>query len=271
MFEYQKRVQVCEEKLKKAGVKDTKWMYTRDCYIVSPYDWKTYHDKRNKECGRLKKLKLSTFEIEEQMAIWEETHTQEIVVDEISGRTERVPIYTLKSMDTNAIIALDMYHDIPEDDIDHNKAAAMAEYYKEMMQIKGELGTLLPSYAQHHFLPPQVRRELTDTEFKHWLKVAWNGITNIFHRENDEEFLAKNALYHDDEMKYINAEASYDGTIKRSIPIFYIKKLKNQEELLKNFSGAMSFLTKTAVNYYCLNEVLDMVTLMGNYAKGLNV
>jgi hypothetical protein len=264
MFEYQKRVQVCEEKLKKAGVKDTKWMYTEDGYIVSPYDWKTYHDKRNKEWGRLKKLKLSTFEIEEQMAIWEETHTQEIVVDEVSGRTERVPTYLL-----NEVPSYVLYYDAT--DLVDAKTKAKADYYKEMMQIKGELGTLLPSYAQHHFLPPQVRRELTDTEFKHWLKAAWNGITNIFHRENDEEFLANNALYHDDEMKYINAEASYDGTIKRSIPIFYIKKLKNQEELLKNFSGAMSFLTKTAVNYYCLNEVLDMVTLMGNYAKGLNV
>ena len=264
MFEYQKRVQVCEEKLKKAGVRDTKWMYTEDGYIVSPYDWKTYHDKRNKEWGRLKKLKLSTFEIEEQMAIWEETHTQEIIVDEISGRTERVPIYLLQQVPPFIL----QYDDT---DLVDDKTKAKSDYYKEMMQIKGELGTLLPSYAQHHFLPPQVRREFTDTEFKHWLKIAWNGITNIFHRENDEEFLANNALYHNDEMKYINAEASYDGTIKRSIPIFYVKKLKNQEELLKNFSGAMSFLTKTAVNYYCLNEVLDMVTLMGNYAKGLNV
>lgn len=264
MFEYEKRVQVCEEKLKKAGVKDTKWMYTEDGYIVSPYDWKTYHDKRNKEWGRLKKLKLSTFEIEEQMAIWEETHTQEIVVDEVSGRTERVPIYLLSQVPSFIL----QYGDT---DLVDAKTKAKSDYYKEMMQIKGELGTLLPSYAQHHFLPPQVRRDLTDTEFKYWLKAGWHGITNIFHRENDEEFLANNALYHDDEMKYIAAEASYDGTIKRSIPIFYVKKLKNQEELLKNFSGAVSFLTKTAVNYYCLNEVLDMVTFMGNYAKDLNV
>jgi hypothetical protein len=29
------------------------------------------------------------------MALWEEAHTQEVVVDEFSGRTERVPIYEL--------------------------------------------------------------------------------------------------------------------------------------------------------------------------------
>lgn len=262
MFEYQKRIQACENKLRKAGVKDTKWMYTSDGYIISPYDWGTYHDKRNKEWGRLKKLKLSTFEIEEHLAIWEEEHTQEIVVDEVSGRTERVPTYLL-----NEVPSYILQYD--ETDLVDDKTKAKADYYKEMMQIKGELGTLLPSYAQHHFLPPQVRRELTDTEFKHWLKAAWNGITNIFHRENDEEFLKDNALYHSDKMNYIKALASYDGTLKKSIPIFYVKKLKNQDELLKNFSGSMSFLTKTAINYYCLNEVNDLVTLMGNYVKDL--
>jgi hypothetical protein len=38
-FEFQKRVEVCEEKLKKSGIIDTKWMYTKDGYIVSKYDW----------------------------------------------------------------------------------------------------------------------------------------------------------------------------------------------------------------------------------------
>jgi hypothetical protein len=33
----------------------------------------------------------------------------------------------------------------------------------------------------------------------------------------------------------------------------------------------MSFLTKTAVNYYCLNDVLDTVTFMGEYEAGLGL
>ena len=35
-------------------------------------------------------------------------------------------------------------------------------YYNKIMKLKGELGTMLPAYAQQHYLAPQVTRNLQD-------------------------------------------------------------------------------------------------------------
>jgi hypothetical protein len=121
------------------------------------------------------------------------------------------------------------------------KYNAQKEYFREMMAIKGEMGTLLPKWAQQHFLPPQIRASTWDL-IKRAKQEKWKASKLALMlldrmkfwkiREDDTDFIT--STQHGD----------YDNTPLRDIPIFYAHPLNNQDELLKDFSSALeSFLT----------------------------
>lgn len=144
------------------------------------------------------------------------------------------------------------------------------QYYNTMMQLKGEIGSILPMYAQHQYLPPQVRRDATDAisdsnNAADVAKAIKNKIENIWIiREDDTEYQI-NGIIDGDE--YSVMEGAYDNTPLKQIPIFYIKRLKDQEELLKDFSSAVQHLASTALNYEAMNEISDVMEFMGDYIK----
>ena len=257
MADYSVRIQKATDKLRKAGHFNTKWMYTWDedgnARIISPYNWEAFNAARvafKKEC-----MKRGIFgqALKDAMEEDYKNMTQEVVVDEKTGRTERVPIDDFKYEDgeyANPFTHLD---------------DAQKEYYKEIMEIKAELGSLLPEYAQDQYLPPQVRRELSDVPLKELPKSIWERFKNYWKREGDEEVLNKNVIFTNDE-KFMPVEGLSDDTVKKQIPIFYTKKV-NQDELLLDFSGAMSNFARTATNYYCMNKVLDVVRFMGDFVS----
>ena len=117
-------------------------------YIISDIDWVAYHKARGEAFKQFKADGLRGLELAEAMQEWEEINTEDRPVDlrdpsDGGGRTERVPNEQYRKP-------------FPE------LTPAQQEYYNEMMQIKGELGSLLPDYAQKHYLPPQKRRSTID-------------------------------------------------------------------------------------------------------------
>ena len=117
--------------------------------IISDIDWESYQSARNMKKADLRRQNLNTYEFRRKLQEWDEDNTEERVVDSVSGRTERVPNSNYRKQN-------------PYDSL----TDAEKEYYDTVMQIKGEMGTLLPEIAQHHYRPPQLRRNMVDAMSK---------------------------------------------------------------------------------------------------------
>lgn len=251
------RIRRAENKLRKAGIKSD-FMYESNGYIISDIDWTAYNKARAKFRKSLKGQGNRGLSIDEAMKNWEEANTEDRVVDFDSGRTERVPNATYRKA-------------FPQ------LTKEQKEYYTTMMQIKGELGTLLPNYAQRQFIPPQVRRSFIDAiqaaikggslkDLIKAIRTKFKDLTTI--REDDDRY-ANNGIVNGEEYNIVNG--ALDNTPFRQIPIFYINKVKDQGELLKDFSSAIQHLAGTAINYEAMNSIKDTVEFMADFIKDQEV
>lgn len=246
------RIRRATNKLFKSG-SDSSFMYESNNYIISDIDWEKYN--REKYAARRKFINegLVGLDLAEAMDIWEEEHTEHRVVDKVSGRKERVP-------DSN------YRKEFP------TLTAAQQEYYDEMMQIKGELSTLLPYYAQKQYLPPQKRRSTTDAILqskgngKLITKAILNKLKDLYTVREDDQLDAANGAIVDGE-EYAVSGGALDNTPYRQIPIFYINRIEDQEELLKDFSGALQSFAAVAINYECMNSIKDTVEFIGDFIE----
>ena len=252
MQEYNIRISREQDKLRKAGIEDTKWMYDEEGRIINPYDWEKFNKEYKKVIKDIKKtgLKGIDFKIALQEVVNNEL-TQEVVVDTTTGRTERFPVF----YKTHS----------PLDDL----SDVQLEYYEEIMQIKGELGTMLPDYARSHYLPPQVRsNSLFDSKgWKDFFKRIGSNIADLFRiTESDVDF-AGSIIYADtiDGDAIIEAEANYDDSPVKEIPVYYTKKLKDSSKLITDFSGALQHLASVAINYSCMSEIEDVALLISDF------
>lgn len=246
------RIRRANKKLFDSG-SHSDFMYEPDSnYIISDIDWVTYNEARKQARKKFTRQGKTGLSLEEAMDLWQEANTEDRVVDYVSGRTERVPNGNYRK----AFPTL---------------TQAQQEYYNEMMQIKGELGTLLPQYAQKQYLPPQLRRSFVDAMVKSKgnpkkiAKAILNKIKDMFIIREDDPLNVKNGIIEGEE--YGIRSGAMDNTPYRQIPIFYVNRLKDQGELLKDFSGALQALAGTAINYDCMNRIKDTVEFMGDFIK----
>lgn len=251
------RIRRAENKLRKAGIKSD-FMYESNGYIISDIDWTAYNKAKAKFRKSLKGQGNRGLSVAEAMKNWEEANTEDRVVDFDSGRTEKVPNATYRKA-------------FPQ------LTKEQQEYYTTMMQIKGELGTLLPNYAQRQFIPPQVRRSFIDAiqaaikggslkDLIKAIRTKFKDLTTI--REDDDRY-ANNGIVNGEEYNIVNG--ALDNTPFRQIPIFYINKVKDQGELLKDFSSAIQHLAGTAINYEAMNNIKDTVEFMADFIKDQEV
>lgn len=253
------RIQRASFKLQQAGITNTDWMYTSSGKIISDIDWDAYEAARSSYRAYLISNGYKGYSLDKEMMDWEEQHTEDRVVDNVSGRTERVPNSTFR--------------------VPFSLTGAQKEYYDTMMQIKGELGTMEPSYARNHYTPPQIRMDLWDSlrdlrNYKGKNKVArvWKLLkekfADLYTWREDEAFVDKTGYY---EGGFTKAEIEASGTLKKRIPIFYNLRLKDQSMLDRNFGHALSMMTTTAVNYEAMNQIEDSVLFMKEYINNLGV
>lgn len=246
------RIRRATRNLYKSG-SDSSFMYEPNGnYIISDIDWKAYNGAKVRAYNKLVSAGKSKMEIAELMEQWQEANTEDRIVDYVSGRTERVPNGNYRKA-------------FPQ------LTQAQQEYYNEMMQIKGELGTLLPKYAQKQYLPPQKRRKFLDAigqskgSPKAIAKAILNKLQDLVTIREDDPLNSENGVIDGEEYGIRNG--ALDNTAYRRIPIFYINRLKDSEELLKDFSGAMQALAGTAINYDCMDEIKDTIEFMGDFIE----
>lgn len=256
-MQIQARIDRADSALKKAGISNTEWMYETDgkgnYHIISEYDWDAYYKARNEARKQLLKSGIKGYNLMLKLKEWEQENTEEIVVSNASGRTERVP----NSLYRNPF---------KMEKINNNPA--LKAYYEAALEIKGEIEDMLPDYARSLYRPPQIRRDLLDAHgIRDYFKSVGNKIRNIWVKEGDFDYMSNATLPED---SYFT-DGNYKNDVKKSIPVFYFKHLENQNELLMDFSSALGHLSGTAANYECLENVLDTVTMMQDYISNMRV
>lgn len=259
--EFNNRIQRATNKLIAAGYKNQDWMYEPDGSIISDIDWDAYFKAKAKYRKQLKSQGYRGFTFDSMLLDWEEQNTEDRVVDKVSGRTERVPNQNYRK---------------PMPNLDK----AQKEYYDTMMQIKGELGTMLPAYARDHYNPPQIRLGLKDAikdAYRNYrgrgvvrriVKVLGEKAKDIFVFREDEEFVDSKGYYHGG---FSGAPSNPDGTLKKRIPIFYRGTLKDPSMLDKNFGRAISHMASTAINYKAMKKIESTVLYMKDFIEEKDV
>lgn len=253
------RIRRADYKLRKKH-SNTRFMYDPDNYhIISDIDWVKYEQDKYNARERYKQQGKKGLELYCAMEEWVETHTEDRVVNQIDSRTERVP---------NQNYRQEMPNLTPE----------QWEYYDTMMQLKGELGSLLPEYAQQQYVAPQLRRDLFQAlydeghkkgwskKFNGWRKAIGAKIADSFIVREDDVMNTRNGIIIDGE-EYAAQTASLDNTPRQRIPIFFINRLKDSNQLSKDFSGGIQALAATAINFDSMNRVRDLLEFMGEYIK----
>lgn len=248
------RIRRAENRLKKSG-SNSRFMYESNGYIISDLDWEAYNRAKTAARKSYYRQGLRGVSLNAAMQTWEEGNTEDRIVDYTNGRTEKVP-------------GVQYRKDFPD------LSPAQLEYYNTMMQIKGELGSLLPDYAQRQYVPPQVRRSFIDAvrdafrngvHVKELVKALRNKFKDLYTIWEDDPLNPKNGLIEGQEFNL--AVGEMDNTPYKQIPIFYINSLKDQGELLKNFSTGLQHLAGTAINYAAMNSIKDTIDLMSTYIK----
>lgn len=274
MREISEKIRRATTKLRKAKGKlvgvDTSFMYTEDGHLLSDIDWQAYGQAKRQERTRLRKLGNRGFKLKEALEQWELNNTEDRCVDNTPGaeRYERVP---------------NQLYRFPVNPVD-NLDADQREYYDTMMQIKGEIGSMLPAYAQQQYRAPQIRKSwidvITDTiRNKGSMKTAmwqlWDRMKFLKIREDDINFAINGNIIDNEEI--ITVDSDYDNTPLQQIPIFYFNSLKSirgkdgsikvakGEELLRDFSTGLQHLAATATNYEAMNNVFNTIQFMADF------
>lgn len=247
------RIGRATKKLYDAGY-TSEFMYASDGRIISDIDWESYAEERNRALSLFRSQGLTGYALKEAIEQWEDTNTEDRVVDTVTGRTEKVPNTNYRLINN------------PLDSLNN----AQLEYYNTMMQIKGELGTLLPYYAQKQYLPPQIRKDSLDIlsdgikrklSAKKVASLLWENFKSKIHkiREDDEDFITANRY------------GDYDNTPLKDIPIFYFGKLKDNDELLRDFSSAIQSLATTAINYNAMSSIVEILEAIQDLVGDLDL
>lgn len=247
------RIRKANDRLTKAG-HTSEFMYEDDGHIISDINWELYKETRKAQLKSFYAQGLRSFDLKQAIEDWEDQNTEDRIVDIDNGRTEKVPNTYYRKIE----------------DFRDGWTTAQNEYYDTMMQIKGEIGSILPPYAQKQYLPPQLRRNFLDAvgnakSLKDIGKAIRNKVQDFYKIREDDENYNMNGIIDGDEYKI--TEGDFDNTPLRQIPIFHINRVE-QGELLKDFSSGLQALASTALNYDAINDVVDTIEFMGDFAKG---
>jgi hypothetical protein len=249
MAKFSTRITKATKKLYASG-SNSEFMYEDDGHIISDIDWKAYYAARAAYKKALNAQNLDEWDFRQALYDWEDNNTEGKVVDATNGRTEKIPNQRYRKA-------------FPQ------LTKEQQEYYDTMMQIKGEIGSLLPEYARHQYLPPQLRRNMFDAlghakGFKDVKKAVLTKAQNLYKIREDDENYNTNGVIEGEE--YATIRGDYDNTQLKQIPIFFVNKVE-QGELLKDFSGGLQALAGTAINYSEMSRIEDCINFMGDYIK----
>ena len=255
MKSYRLRVDRATDKLYKAGF-NTKFMYEDEKHIVSDIDWTSYETVRKAKIKSFKAAGLKGFDFKQALEDWEKQNTEDRLVDASSGRTERVPNQLYRKAT----------------DYKDGWSKEQEKYYDAMMQIKGELESLYPAYAQNYYLPPQVRRNMVDgianaKNTKDVAKAIGNKAKDIFTVREDDTDYAENGIVGGEEVTFTSG--NYNNTLKKEVPIYFQNPIE-EGELLLDFSAGIMRIAGSAINYSAMMNIRDVLEAVRDYVDEKN-
>jgi hypothetical protein len=104
--------------------------------IANPYDWNLYYKKKSAYKHLLEKRGYTGIALQTEITKWVERNTDEVIVDKNNGRTERFPKFLKKTS------KIDGYTN------------EQLDAYKEFLDLKAEIESMLPAFAQSYYRPP---------------------------------------------------------------------------------------------------------------------
>lgn len=261
------KIKRANDKLRKSGIKNTEFMYefvnnNKGYRIASKYDWEAFYDGMAAAKKAYRKNDFRGVALREMMDAWYVENTVEVEVDPVSHRTERVP--------------MEAYH--KNYDFQEGWNDAQKEYYDSLMKLKGQLGTLLPDHMRNQFMPPQLRKAWMDVvrdcvtgkvSLKKSIKILLSKMPGLKHE--DDTYTGSRAIITAGSDNIINLNSNYDDTEIRRVPMFFLTKLGEQEDLLQDFSGALQAFAGSAIIHSRTSRVKDLVEMMADYVKDKGV
>jgi hypothetical protein len=211
------RIRRATDKLYKSG-SDSSFMYEDDGHIISDIDWKLYKAARTAHIKDLYRQGLRGFDLKQAIEDWEEVNTEDRVVDNTNGRTERVPDSQYRKPFPQLTQAQQEYYDEIQDyryacpcRMTHNKAneGKTCEYCGgkvEWIDKKMIFTHSIPVFTTH--LRPT---DITSDGFMYYEPV--NGMYNMINRhvhlinrdkrKYDQDEKIKNSELFQTQMKYM--------------------------------------------------------------------
>lgn len=237
--------------------------------FVSEYDFKKFEEARNAEIARIADMvgADNAAVAAAYLRIWEDENMEWYVVDEESGRKERLPL-------------LERYRN---EHFQEGWDQSQKDYYDEMLALKARLDTMLPTPAQNLYHAPQMDKTVMDlldpTDPKGTLKNIWSKIKHHYigdteitrSGENPNQLEDEGGLQIDEGGEgYEFSKSSfldYAGNPVKSVPVYYVRDLDDMKLMLTDATRAMMAYTAMAVNYQQMNEIADLALLLKQYVK----
>ena len=214
---------------------DSSFMYVTDengfTHLRSGIDWTSYYRDRSNYKKSLQAQGYSRRAVATKMAIWEQEQLGEVTYNfqTVAGAAYPVTLLVPKQYYSDPLTGL---------------TAAQQTYYKKMMAIKYDLENKLHQggIKTDLFLPVQMNSSMLEGNKEMSFKDALQqGMDNFRITENDTEYGITNVIL------------DSEGNEIKSLPVFYINKLKDQSRLSKDFSKTLLAFGAMTENYSALN------------------
>ena len=256
------RMQEAEAKLHKAGY-DNSFVYQYDAegkptgFYVAPVDMARYERERQEFIDNLDRQDLDYYEYQKAIQDWDDTHTDWIELnyegEDGDKRKERLP-------------RMEIYGN---PNFQRGWSQAQKDYYEALMQMKMEMDTLLPGTMHSLYLAPQVRKSVTqmfDKDGKGALKTVWGNWKKRYSVVDDNEDYGKDAVgIGADGKKYVLLD--FAGNHIKRVPIYFIHKLKDQQDLSTDATHAMFNYITMAVNYAEMGKLANAMQLLQEHVR----
>lgn len=248
------RMQEAEAKLHRAGFNND-FVYQRDSngkltgYYKSPIDYDKF-DRDEKSFIEELDRNFPNIDYEDRtnrIREWENSHmeeSKEVTVDANGNKyKELVPVSSIYGVE----------------DFDKGWSAEQKEYYNALIAIKREMDSFLPLHMRSTYLAPQVRKSISqmfDGGAKNAARTFWG--------QKKKEFAVV-----EDNTDYAPQEFTPDfkkDPIKR-VPIYYVNKMKDMNDLSTDASHAMFSYITMAVNYSEMGKIASAMRLLQNHVE----
>ena len=256
------KMQEAEAKLHAAGY-DNKFVYQYDAegkptgFYVAPVDMARYEKERQEFLDGLEEQDLDYYEYQKAISDWDEKHTDPVEFEYTDAdgdkMRQRMPKYGI--------------YGVP--DFQKGWSKEQKDYYDSLMQMKAEMDSLLPGTMHTLYLAPQVRKSVSqmfDKDGRGALKTIWGNWKSRYTVTDDNDDYGKDAEgIGPDGKKYVLLD--FAGNHIKRVPVYFIHKLKDREDLSTDATHAMFNYITMAVNYSEMGQLAQAMRLLQDHVR----